>query len=106
MHDRRGPVLEIAARDDAGAPRDLLALWVELWAAGAGAPSRVEVDQVGLGRYLACVVPLASAVDGLEMPKEVTRRYALRLEAHVRAHPADWFWSHNRWKLKKPLYAR
>ncbi|MHC4249139.1 MAG: VWA domain-containing protein [Planctomycetota bacterium] len=55
MHDRRGPVLEIAARDDAGAPRDLLALRVELWAAGAGVPARVEVEQVGLGRYRARV---------------------------------------------------
>ncbi|MHC5055998.1 MAG: VWA domain-containing protein [Planctomycetota bacterium] len=55
VHDRRGPVLEIAARDDEGAPRDLLALRVELWAAGSGVPARVDVEQVGLGRYRARV---------------------------------------------------
>jgi KDO2-lipid IV(A) lauroyltransferase len=66
----------------------------------------IEMRRVARGRYAATVVPLADRGDGLETPKEVTRRYAQRLEAHVRAHPADWFWSHNRWKLKKPLYAK
>jgi KDO2-lipid IV(A) lauroyltransferase len=66
----------------------------------------IEMERVARGRYVARVVPLASAGDGLEVPKEVTRRYAQRLEAHIRAHPADWLWSHNRWKLKKPLYAK
>jgi KDO2-lipid IV(A) lauroyltransferase len=27
-----------------------------------------------------------------------TARYAARVEAHVRAHPADWAWTHRRWK--------
>jgi KDO2-lipid IV(A) lauroyltransferase len=66
----------------------------------------VEMRRLARGRYAAEIVPLADRGDGLETPKEVTRRYAQRLEAHVRAHPADWFWSHNRWKLKKPLYAK
>lgn len=66
----------------------------------------IEMERLARGRYAARIVPLAAAGDGLETPKEVTRRYAQRLEAHVRAHPADWFWSHNRWKLKKPLYAK
>lgn len=66
----------------------------------------VEMERVSRGRYAARAVPLAAPGDGLEVPKEVTRRYAQRLEAHVRAHPADWFWSHDRFKLKKPLYAR
>lgn len=66
----------------------------------------VEMRRVARGRYAVDVALLAERGDGLETPKEVTRRYAKRLEAHVRAHPADWFWSHNRWKLKKPLYAK
>jgi len=26
------------------------------------------------------------------------------VEEQIRAAPADWPWSHKRWKLKKPLY--
>jgi lauroyl/myristoyl acyltransferase len=44
--------------------------------------------------------------EGGEVPKETTRRYAQRLEAHLLAHPADWFWGHRRWKLQKPLYGK
>lgn len=66
----------------------------------------LEMERIARGRYVATLVPLAAPGDGLETPKEVTRRYVQRLEAHVRAHPADWLWSHNRWKLKKPLYSR
>jgi lauroyl/myristoyl acyltransferase len=35
----------------------------------------------------------------------ITGRYAARLEALLQAHPADWLWTHDRWKLRKPLYA-
>jgi KDO2-lipid IV(A) lauroyltransferase len=66
----------------------------------------VEMVRTARGRYRATVVRLGAPDDGLDAPRELTRRYAARLEAHVRAHPADWFWSHDRWKLKKPLYAR
>ncbi|MEY4927170.1 MAG: hypothetical protein RI894_1606, partial [Bacteroidota bacterium] len=34
-------------------------------------------------------------------PSELTRRYATMLEACIRADPAAWLWSHNRWKRKK-----
>jgi len=39
-------------------------------------------------------------------PGELTERYAQRVEAQIRAAPADWPWSHKRWKLKKSLYGR
>ena len=35
----------------------------------------------------------------------LTERYARLVEAQIQASPADWPWSHKRWKLKKSLYA-
>ena len=37
-------------------------------------------------------------------PGEFTDRYARRVEAQIREAPADWPWSHKRWRLRKPLY--
>jgi KDO2-lipid IV(A) lauroyltransferase len=48
-------------------------------------------------------VKLADA--GEQMPTgEFTARYARLVEEQIRSAPADWPWSHKRWKLKKPLY--
>ncbi len=33
---------------------------------------------------------------------EITRLYAERLEATIRKSPANWLWSHRRWKRKRP----
>lgn len=66
----------------------------------------VAMERVARSRYVVRVSLLAERGNGLEIPKETTRRYAVALEKLLREHPADWFWSHNRWKLKKPLYAR
>ena len=49
--------------------------------------------------------PLAQAGE-LLAPGELTERYARLVEEQIRAAPPDWPWSHKRWKLKKPLYAR
>jgi KDO2-lipid IV(A) lauroyltransferase len=38
-------------------------------------------------------------------PGEFTQRYARLVEQQIRAAPADWPWSHKRWKLRKSLYA-
>jgi KDO2-lipid IV(A) lauroyltransferase len=82
-------------------------LGAEEIARAAGYPVyALGMERVSRGRYVARVTLLAEPGNGLETPREVTRRYAQWLEAHVRAHPADWFWSHDRFKLKKPLYAR
>ena len=32
---------------------------------------------------------------------EMTKRYARKLEETIRKKPADWLWSHRRWKLQK-----
>jgi KDO2-lipid IV(A) lauroyltransferase len=55
------------------------------------------------GRYEVEFVKLAEA--GEQLPAgEFTARYARLVEEQIRAAPADWPWSHKRWKLKKPLY--
>ncbi len=42
---------------------------------------------------------------GEQLPAgEFTARYARMVEEQIHAAPADWPWSHKRWKLKKPLY--
>ena len=62
--------------------------------------------RTGRGRYQATITQLARPAEESLPPREISRRYALALEAHLRAHPADWLWGHRRWKLKKPLYGR
>jgi Kdo2-lipid IVA lauroyltransferase/acyltransferase len=57
------------------------------------------------GYYEMELIPL-SAVDEVLAPGALTERYARLVEAQIRAAPADWPWSHKRWKLKKPLYQR
>jgi KDO2-lipid IV(A) lauroyltransferase len=63
----------------------------------------VKLKRVARGRYEAEFVPLAGAGEQLS-PGEFTGRYAAMVEAQIREYPADWPWSHKRWKLKKPLY--
>ena len=55
------------------------------------------------GHYEVEFVPLVAAGEQLP-PGEFTARYARMVEEQIRAAPADWPWSHKRWKLKKPLY--
>ena len=62
-----------------------------------------RLRRVGRGRYECDFVPVVSAGEKLE-PGEFTARYAALVEAQIRQAPADWPWSHKRWKLKKPLY--
>ena len=37
---------------------------------------------------------------------ELTERYARLCEEQIRQSPADWPWSHKRWRLKKSLYGK
>ncbi len=63
----------------------------------------VRLKRVARGRYQVEFVRLAEA--GERLPAgEFTARYARLVEEQIRAAPADWPWSHKRWKLKKPLY--
>ena len=38
-------------------------------------------------------------------PGTVTESYARRVEAQILASPADWTWSHRRWKLRRSVYS-
>ncbi|MCZ8130729.1 MAG: lysophospholipid acyltransferase family protein [Steroidobacteraceae bacterium] len=66
----------------------------------------IAVERVARGEYAAEIRHIAAVGPDLDRPKEVTRRYAESLEAQIRRRPGDWLWGHNRWKLKKPLYAK
>jgi KDO2-lipid IV(A) lauroyltransferase len=55
------------------------------------------------GFYELRFVPLCSPGESLK-PGELTERYVRLVEQQIRDAPADWPWSHKRWKLKKSLY--
>lgn len=63
----------------------------------------VGMRRVKRGYYESNVMPLAGADETLA-PGEFTERYARLVEAQIRESPADWPWSHKRWRLRKPLY--
>ncbi len=64
----------------------------------------VGLRRTARGHYAVSVTPLAGAGEKLA-PGALTERYARLVEAQIHASPADWPWSHKRWKLKKSLYA-
>jgi len=63
----------------------------------------VRLVRTSRGHYEVEFVPLARAAEPLQSG-EFTARYAALVEEQIRSAPADWPWSHKRWKLKKPLY--
>ncbi len=65
----------------------------------------VAMYRLARGAYRVQVELLVDRPAGSEASREIMRRYAERLEALVRCDPSGWLWSHNRWKLPKPLYA-
>lgn len=65
----------------------------------------VRLKRISRGHYEVAFVPLAAAGEQLP-PGEFTARYARLVEEQILAAPADWPWTHKRWKLKKPLYEK
>ncbi len=48
--------------------------------------------------------PLVAA--GEQLPEGgMIDRYAKRVEAQIRAHPADWLWAYRRWKVRRNVYS-
>jgi KDO2-lipid IV(A) lauroyltransferase len=64
----------------------------------------VGMRRVARGCYEVCCESLAAPGQRLA-PGELTERYAREVEKQVRAAPADWLWSHRRWKLPPPQAA-
>ena len=56
--------------------------------------------RVARGRYEIDLQPISAAGERLD-PALFTERYARLLEALIRAHPADWTWTHRRWKIAR-----
>jgi KDO2-lipid IV(A) lauroyltransferase len=59
------------------------------------------MTRTGRGQYQIEFQPVCAAGERLE-PEAFTARYAERLETLIRANPADWTWTHRRWKLRRP----
>jgi len=73
----------------------------EIARAGAYSAYFLALRRVRRGHYEARFEPLAVAGENLGV-EEFTARYAAHVEALVRESPADWAWTHRRWKLQRP----
>ena len=61
----------------------------------------VDIRRVRRGYYELTLEPIAERPG--ELPEgEITQRYAGRLEGTILRSPADWLWSHRRWKHGPP----
>jgi KDO2-lipid IV(A) lauroyltransferase len=65
----------------------------------------VGMRRTARGCYAMQISPLAARAEPLAAG-ELTERYVRCVEEQIRAAPADWPWSHKRWKLKRSLYGR
>jgi Kdo2-lipid IVA lauroyltransferase/acyltransferase len=63
----------------------------------------VGLKRTSRGHYTVSATPLTTPGER-EPTGAVTERYARMVQAQIEASPADWPWSHKRWKLKKSLY--
>lgn len=64
------------------------------------APYFVAIRRVDRGRYEVWFEALAEVGETLA-EGELTERYVRRVERQIHEGPADWPWSHKRWRLKK-----
>lgn len=60
-----------------------------------------EVIRLRRGYYLARFTLIAEPPYTNLPPQTITQRCASKLEAIIKANPADWLWSHNRWKYAR-----
>jgi Kdo2-lipid IVA lauroyltransferase/acyltransferase len=62
-----------------------------------------SMRRTGRGYYEMRIEPLAEAGEVLSSGA-LTERYARRVERQIHDAPADWPWSHKRWKLRRSVY--
>lgn len=60
----------------------------------------VGMHRIARGRYRTRVAPIATALEPIDTGTFMAR-YAAQIEMDVRAAPADWAWTHRRWKLTR-----
>jgi Kdo2-lipid IVA lauroyltransferase/acyltransferase len=60
-----------------------------------------HMRRISRGQYELYFEPMTAAGERME-PEAFTARYARLLEASIRSDPANWMWSHRRWKLTPP----
>ncbi|HWB62407.1 MAG TPA: hypothetical protein VG603_02770 [Chitinophagales bacterium] len=61
-----------------------------------------KIVQTRRGHYTAEFIMIAERPN--ELPENaITEKFARLLEQQIREHPADWLWSHKRWKHKPPV---
>ena len=65
----------------------------------------IGMKRTARGFYELRLVPLSARGESLRTG-DLTERYVRLVEQQIRDAPADWPWSHKRWKLRKSLYAR
>src|ERR1700756_5554068 len=63
----------------------------------------ISMRRTGRGYYEMRIEPLAEAGEVLSSGA-LTERYARRVERQIHDAPADWPWSHKRWKLRRSVY--
>lgn len=61
-----------------------------------------KIVQTKPGWYKAELIKITDSPNELA-EHEITKMYAQVLEQHICEHPADWLWSHRRWKHKRTL---
>ncbi len=59
-----------------------------------------KIVQTKPGWYTTELIKIADHPNDLP-ENAVTEKYVQVLEQHIRQHPADWLWSHKRWKRKR-----
>ena len=65
----------------------------------------VAMRRVSRGRYRVRLDVLAEPPYDPDIALPIMELYARKLEAEIRAQPADWLWIHNKWKYAKPADA-
>ena len=63
---------------------------------------RLERGRYAVHLYVLAEPPYETGEAGDDDGAWITEAYAHKLEAEIRASPANWLWVHNKWKYAKP----